>query len=52
MLSSINGEEELVKFAKDLADRFGPIPKQVNDLMDLILLREFSSNQMEMICVS
>ncbi len=40
MLSAINSIEELGKFAKDLTDRFGPIPKQVTDLMDLIQLRE------------
>jgi transcription-repair coupling factor (superfamily II helicase) len=40
MLSAINSIEELGKFAKDLTDRFGPIPRQVTDLMDLIQLRE------------
>jgi transcription-repair coupling factor (superfamily II helicase) len=40
MLSAINSMEELEKFAKDLTDRFGPIPQQVTDLMDLIQLRE------------
>jgi transcription-repair coupling factor (superfamily II helicase) len=42
MLSSINSIEELGKFAKDLTDRFGPIPKQIIDLMDLIQLREYA----------
>ena len=40
MLSAINSMDELGKFSKDLTDRFGPIPQQVTDLMDLIQLRE------------
>jgi transcription-repair coupling factor (superfamily II helicase) len=39
-LSAINSQEDLLKFSKDLTDRFGPIPYQVNDLMNVIELRE------------
>jgi transcription-repair coupling factor (superfamily II helicase) len=39
-LSAINSKEDLLKFSKDLEDRFGPIPQQVRDLMSVIELRE------------
>lgn len=39
-LSAINSKEDLLKFSKDLEDRFGPIPQQVIDLMSVIELRE------------
>jgi transcription-repair coupling factor (superfamily II helicase) len=39
-LSAIKNIEELQKFEADLADRFGPLPNQVIDLIDLIKIRE------------
>jgi transcription-repair coupling factor (superfamily II helicase) len=39
-LSSTNSNEDLEKFRNQLLDRFGPIPKEVNDLISLIKLRE------------
>jgi transcription-repair coupling factor (superfamily II helicase) len=39
-LSSTNSNEDLEKFRNQLVDRFGPIPKEVNDLISLIKLRE------------
>jgi transcription-repair coupling factor (superfamily II helicase) len=39
-LSAINNNEELLKFENNLTDRFGPVPKQIIDLIDLIKLRE------------
>jgi transcription-repair coupling factor (superfamily II helicase) len=39
-LASLTNLDDLQKFANDLVDRFGPIPQQVNDLIDLIKLRE------------
>jgi transcription-repair coupling factor (superfamily II helicase) len=39
-LASLTNLDDLQKFANDLVDRFGPIPTQVNDLIDLIKLRE------------
>jgi transcription-repair coupling factor (superfamily II helicase) len=39
-LSSIEKEEDLEKYADHLRDRFGPVPQQVVDLMELISLRE------------
>jgi transcription-repair coupling factor (superfamily II helicase) len=41
-LSSISSDTDLEKFANDLKDRFGPIPKQVFDLIELIKLREIA----------
>lgn len=41
-LSSINESSELEKFANDLEDRFGPLPKQVIDLIKIIELREYA----------
>jgi transcription-repair coupling factor (superfamily II helicase) len=39
-LSSTHTDEDLEKFGRQLLDRFGPIPKEVNDLISLIKLRE------------
>lgn len=39
-LSSIEKNEDLEKFATQLRDRFGPLPQQVIDLIELISLRE------------
>jgi transcription-repair coupling factor (superfamily II helicase) len=39
-LSSLVELDDLEKFRKDLVDRFGPIPEQVIDLIDLIKLKE------------
>jgi len=39
-LSSLVELDDLEKFGKDLVDRFGPIPEQVIDLINLIKLRE------------
>lgn len=39
-LSSITTEEQLHAFAEKLRDRFGPVPQQVWDLLDVIRLRE------------
>jgi len=38
-LSSLENDESLEKFATQLRDRFGPVPQQVVDLMELISLR-------------
>ncbi|AMQ55409.1 transcription-repair coupling factor [Algoriphagus sanaruensis] len=38
-LDSIKNEEELAKFSQMLQDRFGPIPKTVEDLMETVRLR-------------
>ncbi len=38
-LDDIDNEEELEKFGKDMQDRFGPIPAQVNDLFTTIRCR-------------
>lgn len=38
-LNRITEEIELQKFEKDLADRFGKLPYQTNDLLDLIRLK-------------
>jgi transcription-repair coupling factor (superfamily II helicase) len=39
-LAALQNETELVAFEMQLKDRFGPTPKAVNDLLDLIKLRE------------
>jgi transcription-repair coupling factor (superfamily II helicase) len=39
-LSSLHTEEQLAKFADKLRDRFGPIPEQVWELLDIIKIRE------------
>ncbi|NCD69350.1 transcription-repair coupling factor [Mucilaginibacter agri] len=38
-LSKLENEVELLAFEKQLADRFGPIPPQVNDLMNTMRLQ-------------
>lgn len=38
-LDSLNTEEELSEFAGKMADRFGPLPKQVETLFDALRLR-------------
>ena len=38
-LDDMEKEEEILQFAKNLEDRFGPIPKPVNQLMDTMRLR-------------
>jgi len=38
-LADINNEEELQRFAAEVTDRFGPIPHEVNELMEAIRLR-------------
>ena len=38
-LDRTNTEENLMKFTDHLIDRFGPIPKQVNDLLNTVRLR-------------
>ncbi|OYU94849.1 MAG: transcription-repair coupling factor [Bacteroidetes bacterium B1(2017)] len=39
-LSALTKEEDLLKFGNELRDRFGKLPKEVLDLIDLIALRE------------
>ncbi|MFY8109938.1 MAG: TRCF domain-containing protein, partial [Bacteroidia bacterium] len=39
-LASINTEQDLVKFGNELQDRFGKLPSQIDDLFDLIRVRE------------
>jgi transcription-repair coupling factor (superfamily II helicase) len=41
-LSSLQTEEQLQQFAEKLRDRFGPVPQQVWDLLDVIRLREMA----------
>jgi len=38
-LNVIQEEKKLIAFEQELADRFGPLPWQVNDLLDLIRLK-------------
>jgi transcription-repair coupling factor (superfamily II helicase) len=38
-LADINNEEELQRFANEITDRFGPVPDEVNELMEAIRLR-------------
>ncbi len=38
-LNSLNKESELEQFIKELTDRFGPIPIQVNNLLNIVRLR-------------
>jgi len=38
-LDNIKGEEELLKYISSIQDRFGPIPKQVEDLFEMVRLR-------------
>jgi transcription-repair coupling factor (superfamily II helicase) len=39
-LASLSSSEELEQFTLQLKDRFGPVPEQVHDLINLIRLRE------------
>jgi transcription-repair coupling factor (superfamily II helicase) len=41
-LDNCENEEELQAFAKELQDRFGPIPKQVEDLFDTVRCRKLA----------
>jgi transcription-repair coupling factor (superfamily II helicase) len=41
-LSSLQTDAQLEAFAERLKDRFGPVPEQVWDLLDIIRLREFA----------
>jgi len=38
-LDNIDNENELIKFEQNIADRFGPIPDEVNQLIDVVRLR-------------
>jgi transcription-repair coupling factor (superfamily II helicase) len=38
-LDNIEEEEELLKFVDSLTDRFGPVPKQATDLIEVVRLR-------------
>jgi transcription-repair coupling factor (superfamily II helicase) len=38
-LDNIKDEEELLKYISSIQDRFGPIPKQVKDLFEIVRLR-------------
>ena len=38
-LNKLEKEEELKEFASQLRDRFGPLPDEVNDLLDIVRLR-------------
>jgi transcription-repair coupling factor (superfamily II helicase) len=41
-LNNIAGEEALQRFVRDITDRFGPPPRQVNDLVDIVRLRKLA----------
>src|SRR6202012_3592873 len=41
-LDNCDSEEELVEFHTELADRFGPIPPQVEDLFDTVRIRKLA----------
>jgi transcription-repair coupling factor (superfamily II helicase) len=41
-LDNIETEEELISFASEMADRFGPIPKQVEELFTTIRCRKIA----------
>ncbi|HTI93546.1 MAG TPA: transcription-repair coupling factor [Puia sp.] len=41
-LDNCNGEEELQEFHKEMIDRFGPIPPQVDDLFDTVRIRKLA----------
>jgi transcription-repair coupling factor (superfamily II helicase) len=43
-LDNLETEEELQRFAKQLEDRFGAIPKQTNELMHTIRLRRLAKD--------
>ena len=38
-LNNIKSEEELLKFATEIIDRFGELPKQVSDLLDSVRIK-------------
>jgi transcription-repair coupling factor (superfamily II helicase) len=41
-LDNCKNDEELVDFANELTDRFGPVPKQVTDLFDTVRCRQIA----------
>ena len=41
-LDNCDTEEELQQFAKEMYDRFGPVPKQVEDLFDTVRCRKLA----------
>jgi transcription-repair coupling factor (superfamily II helicase) len=41
-LDNCDNEEELQEFHKELSDRFGPVPSQVEDLFDTVRIRKLS----------
>ena len=41
-LDNCDGEEELQAFHKELMDRFGPVPPQVEDLFDTVRIRKLA----------
>ena len=41
-LDNCDKEEELLQFYAELKDRFGPVPKQVNDLFDTVRCRKLA----------
>jgi transcription-repair coupling factor (superfamily II helicase) len=41
-LSGIHSEGQLAKYAEAMADRFGPLPQQVTDLLEMIRVREMA----------
>jgi transcription-repair coupling factor (superfamily II helicase) len=41
-LDNCENEEELVEFHKELIDRFGPVPPQVEDLFDTVRIRKIA----------
>jgi transcription-repair coupling factor (superfamily II helicase) len=43
-LDDLETEEDLQKFQEHLIDRFGPIPKQTNDLLDTMRLRKMAKD--------
>jgi len=43
-LDSIKDEEILLKFEKHLIDRFGPMPQQTKELLDVVRLRRMAVN--------
>lgn len=38
-LDTMSGEEELLKFRNEMEDRFGPVPQQVEELINVVRLR-------------
>jgi transcription-repair coupling factor (superfamily II helicase) len=41
-LDNCETEEELVAFHKEMEDRFGPVPDEVNDLFDTVRIRRMA----------